>query len=38
MGISMSHMSQTEGRALERFGDAVESHLGEYVEEGLSLS
>jgi len=31
MGSSMSHMSQTERRALERFGDAVKSRLGEYV-------
>ena len=31
MGSSMSHMSKTERRALERFGDAVKSRLGEYV-------
>lgn len=31
MGSSMSHMSQTERRALERFGVAVKSRLGEYV-------
>jgi predicted nucleotidyltransferase len=31
MGSSLSHMSKTERRALERFGDAVKSRLGEYV-------
>ena len=31
MSSSLSHMSKTERRALERFGDAVKSRLGEYV-------
>ena len=31
MGSSMSHMSQTKRRAIERFGDDVKSRLGDYV-------
>lgn len=31
MGSSFSYMSKTERRAVERFGDAVKSRLGEYV-------
>ena len=31
MGSSLNHMSKTERRAIERFGDAVKSRLGEYV-------
>jgi len=31
MGSSMSHMSKTERLAVERFGEAVKSSLGEYV-------
>ena len=39
MGSSLNNMSKTERHALEWFGDAVKSRLGEYVEEeGLSLS
>jgi predicted nucleotidyltransferase len=31
MGSSMSHMSQTERLAIERFGDIVKNRLGECV-------
>jgi predicted nucleotidyltransferase len=31
MDSSLSYMSKTERRAVERFGDAVKSRLGEYV-------
>ena len=31
MGSSLKHMSKTERRAIERFGDDVKSRLGDYV-------
>jgi len=31
MGSSLNHMSKTERRAIERFGDDVKSRLGDYV-------
>jgi len=31
MGSSLNHMSKTERRAIERFGDDVKNRLGEYV-------
>ncbi len=34
MGSSMNHMSKTERRAIERFGDDVKSRLGDYVVSG----